>query len=98
MTTLALLAMFAAVTAGALWVVFPSPLTFTAAIAALGAMWLIEYAVCARQIRRVQAAGGTVNYVALRCVGYATTMTGIVVVCIVAVRVVFALFVEAPAP
>lgn len=101
MTALALFAMFAAVVTGAAYIVFPSPLTFVAAVGVLAAMWLIERASCARQIRRVQAEGGVVNHVALRCVGHATTMTGIVAGCIVALRVlfvVFALFVEAPAP
>lgn len=98
MTALSLLAMFAAVTAGALWGVFPSPLTFVVAVAALGAMWLIEYATCARQIRRVQAEGGVVGFVSLRCIGHATTITGMLGGVIVALRVFFALFVEAPAP
>ena len=98
MSIIALLAFCAALTAGAAWVVFPSPLTSVAAIVALGLLWLIERAACAGQIRRVQAAGGIVNYPALRCIGYATTMSGIVGVGIVAVRVVFAVLVEAPAP
>ncbi len=98
MSIIALLAFGAALTAGAAWIVFPSPLTSAAAVAALGLLWLIEHAACARAIRRVQAAGGIVNYPALRCIGYATTMSGIVGVGIVAVKVLFALLVEAPAP
>ena len=96
MSALALLSMFASLTVGAAWIVFPSPVTFAAVVAALGMTWLIESASCARAIRRAQATGGTVNYVALRCIGYATTMTGIVAVCVVALRVFYALFVEAP--
>ena len=95
---LPLLACGAALVAGAAWVVFPSPPTSAAAIVALGLLWLIERAACAKQIRLVQAAGGIVNYPALRCIGYATTMSGIVGGGIVAVRVLFALLVEAPAP
>ena len=98
MSLLALLAFGAALVAGAAWIVLPSPLTSAAAIVALGLLWLIERAACAKQIRRVQAAGGIVNYPALRCIGYATTMRGIDGVGIVAVRVVFALLVEASAP
>ena len=98
MSILPLLTFGAALVAGAAWIVLPSPLTSAAAIVALGLLWLIERAACARAIRRVQAAGGIVNYPALRCIGYATTMSGIVGVGIVAVRVVFALLVEAPAP
>ena len=98
MSIIALLAFCAALTAGAAWIVLPSPLTSAAAIVALGLLWLIERAACARAIRRVQAAGGIVNYPALRCIGYATTMSGIVGGAIVVVRVVFAVLVEAPAP
>lgn len=98
MSLLALLAFCAALVAGAAWIVLPSPLTSAAAIVALGLLWLIERAACAGQIRRVQAAGGIVNYPALRCIGYATTMSGIVGVGIVVVRVVFTVLVEAPAP
>ena len=98
MSIIALLAFCAALTAGAAWVVFPSPLTSVAAIVALGLLWLIERAACAGQIRRVQAAGGIVNNVALRCVGYATTITGIVGGSIVVMHLLFALLVEAPAP
>lgn len=98
MTALAFLAFIAAIVTGAAYIVFPSPVTFAATVAALGIMWLIERASCAAAIRRVQAAGGIVNYPALRCIGYATTMSGIVGVGIVVVRVVFTVLVEAPAP
>ena len=98
MSILPLLTFCAALVAGAAWVVFPSPSTAAAAVAALGLMWLIELAACSKQIRLVQAAGGIVNYPALRCIGYATTMSGIVGVGIVVVRVVFTVLVEAPAP
>ena len=98
MSIIALLAFCAALTAGAAWVVFPSPLTSVAAIVALGLLWLIERAACARAIRRVQAAGGIVNYPALRCIGYATTMSGIVGGAVVVMHLLFALLVEAPAP
>ena len=98
MSYLAALAFFAALCAGAVYIVSPSPLTLTAVVAALGCQWFIEFAACAAAIRRNQAAGAVVNLVALRCIGYATAITGIVAVCIVAVRVVFTLILEAPAP
>lgn len=98
MSIIALLTMFVALAVGSAWIVFPSPATLAAVVAALGCQWFIEFAACAAAIRRNQAAGAVVNFVALRCIGYATTITGIVAVCIVAVRVVFTLILEAPAP
>lgn len=98
MTALALLAMFAAVTAGSWWIVFPSPVSFAATVAALGLQWRIEYIACARRIRRTQAEGGKVRFAALRRVGYATAITGICAGCIVVLRLAWALLVEAPAP
>ena len=98
MSIIAPLSFFASLTVGAAWIVFPSPVTFAAVVAALGCQWFIEFAACAAAIRRNQAAGAVVNFVALRCIGYATAITGIVAVCIVAVRVVFTLILEAPAP
>ena len=90
------LAFLAAILTGATYIVFPSPATLAATVAALALLWLIERAACARDIRRAQAAGVIVNYVALRCIGYATTMTGIVGGSIAVVRIAFVLLVEAP--